>query len=180
MKSQVLKQYSKRFIITLLIAFIFVGLINEGAHYLQKEETDRPPEIKKLLIPLGTEKLIKAGEKPPAIPSDLAFVIGDTLLVQNKDSVPHELGPLFIPPGSSASLVMEDANKYTLGCTFQPSRFLDFNVKSRTTGYSRIQALSLATPPTAVFLFIYSILIFPLSIGKSLSKTVDSQENSEL
>lgn len=154
--------YRKRFLLSVLGAFIFVGLVNEGAHLLLKEKTDRPPEIVEVSIPAGTAERISAGEADPTIPSELIFVIGDTLLVTNEDDVPHELGPLWIPAGSSASLVMENANKYTLGCTFQPSRYLDFDVRSRTTATSRLQAFGLATPPTAMFFFLYSLLVFPL------------------
>jgi hypothetical protein len=162
-----LNKYGKRLLISTLAAIFFVGIINETAHFLQKEKTDRPPEKVTLTIPAGTAERVAAGEAEPSIPTELTFVIGDTLLVQNEDNVPHELGPLFIPAGANASLVMEDANKYTLGCTFQPSRFLDFNVNSRTTANSRIQAFALATPPTAMFFFIYSTLVFPIKNKKS-------------
>jgi hypothetical protein len=157
-----LRPYTNRFIVTVLIALVFVGAINEGAHLIQKDKNDRPPETVRLVIPAGTAELVAAGELEPSIPSELSFVIGDTLLVENQDIVPHELGPLFIPVGASASLTMEDANRYTLGCTFQPSRYLDFNVRSRTTIISRLQAFALATPPTAMFFYIYSLLVFPI------------------
>jgi len=153
--------YKKRFLLSLLGAFIFVGLINEGTHLLLKEKTDRPPETVEISIPAGTAERVNAGEAVPSIPSELIFVLGDTLQVINEDDVPHELGPLWIPAGSSASLLMENANKYTLGCTFQPSRYLDFDVRSRTTAKSRYQAFGLATPPTAMFFFLYSLLVFP-------------------
>jgi len=155
------QSHLKRLLISLLVATIFVGAINEGAHLIQKERTDRQPETVTIVIPAGTAKLVAAEKVEPTIPSALTFVIGDILLVINDDDVPHELGPLFIPAGSSASLVMEDANKYTLGCTFQPSRYLDFNVHSRTTSTSRLQAFALATPPTTMFFFVYSFLVFP-------------------
>jgi len=161
MKYKPYTPYLKRFALVFLIALLFVGLINEGAHLIHKEETDRPPETVELTIPTGTAGQVAAGETPPSIPTELTFVIGDTLLVTNHDSVPHELGPLFIPAGTSASLVMEDANKYTLGCTFQPSRYLDFNVRSRTTATSRLQAFALAAPPTAMFFFFYSLRGWP-------------------
>jgi hypothetical protein len=162
----------KRLLITFLIAILFVGGINEGAHLIQKEKTDRPPETVELIIPAGTAKLVAMGESEPSIPSELTFVIGDTLLVKNEDEIPHELGPLFVPAGSSASLKMEDANKYTLGCTFQPSRYLDFNVRSRTTTLSKLQALGLAAPPMGVFLFIYSLLVFPIDPKRAEKENV--------
>ncbi len=154
--------YLIRFLLCALIALSFVGLINETAHRLQKSKTDRPPETIELTIPYGTAEQVAAGENPPEIPAELTFVIGDTLQVTNHDDVPHELGPLYIPAGTSASLNMDDANKYTLGCTFTPSQYLDFNVSPRTTARSRLQAFALAGPPTAMFFFVYSLLVFPV------------------
>ncbi|MBT3189843.1 MAG: hypothetical protein HN736_11255 [Anaerolineae bacterium] len=171
--------YKKRFIITFFAALLFVGIINEGAHILLKEKTDRLPEIVEISIPAGTAERIESGEADPTIPSELIFVIGDTLQVTNQDDVPHELGPLWIPAGSSASLLMENANKYTLGCTFQPSRYLDFDVRSRTTATSRLQAFGLATPPTAMFFFLYSLLVFPLKGKREKENPADLLKMSE-
>jgi len=171
--------YKKRFLITLFSALLFVGIINEGTHLLLKEKTDRPPETVEIFIPAGTAERVEAGEADPTIPSELTFVIGDTLRVINQDDVPHELGPLWIPIGSSASLLMENANKYTLGCTFQPSRYLDFDVRSRTTAISRLQAFGLATPPTAMFFFLYSLLVFPLKDKRKKENSADLTKTSE-
>lgn len=171
--------YKKRFIIIFLFALVFVGVVNEGTHLLLKEKTDRPPETVKISIPAGTAERVNAGEAIPTIPSELVFVIGDTLLVSNQDDVPHELGPLWIPAGSSASLLMENANKYTLGCTFQPSKYLDFDVRSRTTATSRVQAFALATPPTTMFFFLYSLLVYPLKGNGKKEKLTNSTPPSE-
>ena len=154
--------YLKRLLIATLLASIFVGGINEGAHQLFKEDTDRAPETVEIDIPRGTAKKVEAGQQVPSIPEEMVFVVGDTLRVNNHDSVDHELGPLFIPAGSSASLLMEDANKYVLGCSFQPTQYLGFDVRSRTTTNSRLEAFALAAPPTAMFFFVYSLLIYPL------------------
>jgi len=173
------RKYAKRFLISVLVALVFVGIVNEGAHLILKEKTDRPPETTEIIIPSGTADRIAAGEADPSIPSELIFVIGDTLMVKNQDNVPHELGPLWIPVGSSASLLMENANKYTLGCTFQPSKYLDFDVRSRTTSLSRIQAFGLATPPTAMFFFLYSLLVFPVNGKRKKEKLAAAPSPSE-
>jgi len=157
--------YARRFLLVLVMSLLFVALVNEGAHLLLREKTDRPTQTVELVIPAGTAERVAAGEEPPSIPKEMVFVIGDRLLVRNEDSVPHELGALYIPPGSSASLTMDDANKYTLGCTFTPSRYLNFDVRPRTTALSRLQAFALATPPTTMFFFVYSLLLFP--VGES-------------
>lgn len=169
------RPYVKRFLISLIISLLFVGIVNEGAHLLLKEKTDRAPQTTEIIIPAGTAELIAAGGADPSIPSELVFVIGDTLMVTNQDDVPHELGPLWIPAGSSASLLIENANKYTLGCTFQPSKYLDFDVRSRTSSLSRLQALGLATPPTAMFFFLYSLVLYPLKGQKDNGKVAVSK-----
>ena len=155
--------YIKRLLICFLASLLFVGVISEGAHLLNKEKTDRQPEIIELIIPAGTANRIAAGEAINTIPEGLVFVLGDTLRIVNQDEANHELGPLYIPSGTSASMLMEDANKYTLGCTFQPSRYFNFDVRSRTTLGSRFQALMLAAPPSTMFFFIYSLLVYPVN-----------------
>lgn len=162
MTSEKFRPYLRRLAWCFLVALLFVGLINEGTHFFLKEEGDRPPETIELVIPAGTAERIAAGEAPPSIPNDLVFTIGDTLKVVNQDEVAHELGALYIPPGASASLAMEDANKYQLGCSFTPSRFLNFDVRPRTTAITRLQAFAFATPPMALFFFVYSLLVFPV------------------
>ena len=157
-----LRPYLKRFLLSLLIALFFVGLVSEIAHWVFKEDTDHPPQTVTLLIPAGTAQRVAQGESPPNIPDNLSFVVGDTLEVINQDTVSHELGPLFIPAGTTASLEMNSASSYTLGCSFQPSRYLDFDIRQPTTLTSRLKALALSTPPTLAFIFLYSFLVFPL------------------
>lgn len=162
-----LRPYLQRLLLSLLIALFFVGLVNEIAHRLLKEDTDRPPQTLTLVIPAGTAQRVARGESQPAIPDSMSFVVGDTLEVVNQDTQSHELGPLFIPAGTTASLVMDSASSYTLGCSFQPSRYLDFDIQQPTTLASRLKALALATPPTLAFIYLYSFLVFPLKVKPS-------------
>lgn len=161
MKEKILT-YMKRLIVVSLLASLFVGGINEGAHILFKEETDRAPKTVEIDIPKGTAERVEKEQEVPSIPEEMVFVVGDKLQVNNHDSVDHELGPLYIPAGSSASLRMENAKKYVLGCSFQSTQYLGFDVRSRTTTTSRLEAFALATPPTAMFFFVYSLLLYPL------------------
>ena len=170
------RPYAHRLLIVFLVALVFVGIINEGAHLLLKDKNDRAPEMIEIIIPAGTADEIAAGEAPISLPKELTFVIGDTLRVKNEDHTDHELGPLYVPAGSSASLQMEDANKYTLGCAFTPSKFLNFDVRTRTTAISRLQAFALATPPTAMFFFVYSLLVFPLKQKNKIDMPLQSAD----
>lgn len=177
MKTKILT-YLKRLLIASLLASIFVGGINEGAHQLFKEDTDRAPKTIEVDIPRGTAEKVQSGQQVPSIPDEMVFVVGDRLRVNNHDTADHELGPLYIPAGSSASLMMEDANKYVLGCSFQPSQYLGFDVRSRTTTNSRLEAFALATPPTAMFFFVYSLLIYPLQERSDRSGTAHKREQA--
>lgn len=154
--------YIKRFLITTVIATIIVFALSEGYYRWQREDTSRAPGVIQLVIPEGTAERVKKGQPVPSIPETMIFVMGDTLMVKNEDTVDHELGPLWIPPGTSASLVMEQANDYVYSCSFQSSKYLGLTVREAVTWKSRLAALWYGVPPMLMFLFIYSLLIFPL------------------
>lgn len=153
---------ARRLLFIFIISFGLVWVGSEIAFRYLKEETDRTPQMVSIVIPAGTAAQVEAGEPVPSIPSEMAFVLGDTLQVKNEDSVNHQLGPLWIPAGTSASLSLDHADKYAYTCSFQPTRYLGIDVNKPTTLGTRITALSMATPVTAALLFVYSILIWPL------------------
>jgi hypothetical protein len=144
------------------VSLLFVLAISEIAHALQREDFDRPAEIVSITIPAGTAQKVAAGQDEPSIPAELSFVVGDTLLVYNDDSADHELGPLFIPAGASASLLMSDANQFEIACSFRPSQFLGLTVQEATTLNIRLVALAYVTPATTIFIFLYSLALWPL------------------
>jgi hypothetical protein len=139
---------------------ILVG--SEIAYKYVRDVGDRAPELVELVIPPGTAARVEAGAAVPSIPEEMVFVAGDTLLVRNQDVVAHQLGPLWIPAGAGASLVLEKPERIAYSCSFQTSKYLDLNVRPPTTLSTRIAALSLTVPPTTMFLFLYSIIIWPL------------------
>ena len=152
----------RRAIILFLISLALVWAVSEGAYWLQKDKSDRAPSQIELVIPEGTAASIAAGQPVPSIPDEMVFVVGDTLVVRNNDLSDHQLGPLWVPAGTSASLVLDQANRYAYTCSFQTSKFLGLTVKSATTLSTRLSALMVAVPATTAFLFVYSILIWPL------------------
>ena len=157
-----LRPYWIRLGIILLFSVIAVAIFNEVVYSLQKDEYDRAPQTIQLVIPAGTAQEIEAGQNPPGIPAEMSFVVGDTLEVKNEDSASHQLGPLWVPPGTSASLVMGQADKLSYSCSFQTTRYLGIDVHQATTMTTRITALALAAPTTAVMLFLYSLVALPI------------------
>jgi hypothetical protein len=151
-----------RLAITLFISIVLVWVGSEVAFYFIKENTDRLPEEIELVIPVGTAEKVAAGEPIPSIPEEMAFVLGDTLIVNNQDTVDHQLGPIWIPPRSKASLVLDAAERYAYSCSFQTSQYLGLNVTQPTTWKTRLVALGFTVPATTAFLFIYSLALWPL------------------
>jgi len=164
----------RRFIVLLLISSALVWLVSEVAFQLQKGENDRAPLVHELVIPYGTAAEVSAGQKVPEIPEEMVFVVGDILLVRNEDVSDHQLGPLWIPAGASASLLMEKAERTAYSCSFQNTKYLGLLVQESTTISTRLSALALAAPATAMFLFVYSLIIWPLAPNGKKNKAVPS------
>src|SRR5574337_618343 len=113
----------KRFVLFLLIGLAFGSVLAQIPFMLLPHLT-RPPQQVTLVIPPGTAQRVAEGQQPPSIPENIVFVVGDTLVVKNEDSVQHQLGPLFIPSGSSASLPLDTEQKYQFECSFEPTKYL--------------------------------------------------------
>jgi hypothetical protein len=152
-----------RLSITFVAAFALVWIGSEVAFYFLRGDTDRTPQEIELVIPAGTAAKIEAGEPVPAIPDEMTFVLGDTLVVRNEDKVDHQLGPLWIPPQRNASLVLDAAQRYAYSCSFKTTRYLGLNVKQATTWQTRVVGLGFAVPPTTMFFFVYSLVLWPLN-----------------
>jgi len=156
------RPYLVRLLITTLLGFSFVALFNETSYLLQREKSDRAPKVVQLVIPAGTAEKVTAGERQVSLPENMTFVVGDQLEVINQDSVDHQLGPLWVPPASTARLVLNQPNRFDYSCSFTPSRYLGIDVRQATTLQTRLAGLMIAAPATVAFLFLYSLLIFPL------------------
>lgn len=156
------RPFLTRLIIISGLSLIFTLLFNEATYMMQKDASDRAPQTITLVIPAGTAQQIEAGEPVPSIPEEMVFVVGDVLEVKNEDSVSHQLGPIWVPPGSSGRLVMEQAEKLSLRCSFQSAQFLGLDVRPATTMNTRLIALLLTTPTLAVLIFLYSLAAYPI------------------
>jgi hypothetical protein len=151
---------------SLILGCILAYLLSESAFLVIKNNLDREPQRVELVIPNGTAERIAAGQTVPAIPKDMLFVVGDVLVVTNQDSTNHQLGPTFVPAGSSAMLNMTDPNEYTYSCSFAPTRNLGISVRPRVDFLTRFQAIFLAGPPMATLIVLYSFVMWPLKPRK--------------
>jgi len=146
----------KRILVSLLIGLLLGLVINEFTFYFLKE-TARPPQEIVLTIPAGTAEQVARGEQPPAIPENMVFVVGDTLIVQNEDTVDHKLGPLWIPAITSASLSLDQEESLAFECSFQPGKYFGLDVREALTISTRLFGILYSGLPMAVLIALYSL-----------------------
>jgi hypothetical protein len=147
----------KRVLFSLLIGLIMGVVLNEVT-FLFLKETARPPKTIELVIPLGTAASVARGEAPPGIPDSMVFVVGDTLVVKNEDVSDHQLGPLWIPAGTSASLSLDDAQSYAYSCSFQPGKYFGLDVHEALTFGTRIYGIFYSGIPLGILIAVYAVI----------------------
>lgn len=155
--ARVLKRVALSIFLGLLVGF----LISEISFLFLKQD-NRAPETVELLIPEGTAEQVARGETPPDIPDGMTFVVGDILLVRNNDVVSHELGPLWIPAGASAEMVLDRDQNFIFACSFQPSNYFGLDVREPVTIWTRIGGIVFAGIPMAAIIAVYSIIVWPI------------------
>ena len=148
----------KRIVISVSLGLLIATIFTEVSYRILKRE-NRAPERVELTIPAGTAKEIAKGQSPLSIPADMAFVVGDTLVVVNQDSVDHQLGPLWIPPGTSASLNLDTEQNYAFQCSFQPTKVFGLDVHEPVTPLTRLTGIMFGGLPLGALLSVYSVLL---------------------
>lgn len=124
-----------RILFGMIVGLLMAIPFSEFAFRWQGNTTSRPPKTVVLDIPPGTAE--EVGQGKTVIPESMTFVAGDVLLVQNRDSVLHTLGPLVIPPGSSATLPLNNVGNLSVICSFEPTNYLGLDI---------FEPLTLSTP----------------------------------
>jgi len=153
-----LSQNLKIIIISILLGVLIAAVMSEISYQVLKQE-NREPQRVELIIPAGTAERVARGEVPPTIPEDLSFVVGDVLVVVNDDNVDHQLGPLWIPSGTSASLPLDSEQKFAFSCSFQPTKYLGLDVNEPVTLGTRLTGILFAGFPMGALFAVYGILV---------------------
>lgn len=149
----------RRILLSFVLGFISAAATTEFAYFLFKRE-NREPMVVEIVIPPGTAEEIRQGNLAElGIPKDMNFVVGDILTVVNQDSENHVLGPLWIPPGSSASMKLEAEESLLYECSFQPENYFGLTVREPVTWRTRISGIFFAGFPLSMMFAVYSGLI---------------------
>lgn len=142
----------------MLIGILFGVAIGEIPFIFQRE-TARPPKTITITIPPGTAEHVALGEKPPTIPENMIFVVGDLLVVENNDSADHKLGPLWIPAHTSAQLSLGVKENLAYECSFQPGKYFGLDVRDPLTMATRIFGMLYAGIPLGILISLYSLVL---------------------
>lgn len=156
------QQHYVRILVSLVIGILFAVLINEVSFLFMGSGSTRPAQKTQIVIPAGTQQLINSGHAQSIFPDDLNFVIGDELVITNQDSVDHTFGNVFIPKGTSATVVFNSANSFAYECSFEPKKVLGFEVREPLTTSTRLFGILVAGVPLGVMLYIYSLAASPI------------------
>ncbi len=152
----------RRIVWSMLIGLLMGVLVSEGSFYLLNDGSTRPPKLVVLDIPPGTAVQVARGQGSANLPADMTFVVGDRLQVNNHDVVAHQLGPLFIPPGTSASMNLASEDGYNLLCSFEPSKYLQLTVLPPLTVWTRIIGVLEIGLNAGFVIAVYALIAIPV------------------
>jgi len=159
----------RRVVLLGIAGLIFGTVLTEVAFAIMPGMDTRPPRQIVLVIPPGTAERVSQGEQPPTIPLNMVFVVGDTLVVRNEDTVEHQLGPMWVPAGSSASLQLNVAQKLSFQCSFVPTKVLGLDVSQPLTTGTRMEGIVVGGIPMGIVTVLYSLLLWPIKKTKPSS-----------
>jgi len=112
---------------------LFIGGISLLAWFILTGGITRGPARIEYIIPAGTAERVAAGEAVPSIPARAVFVVGDVLVFRNQDRVNHQLGPFWIPAGTTLTIPLERPSTLNYLCTIHPSGSIDLEVRPQNS-----------------------------------------------
>ena len=150
--------FIKRIVISMGVGLL-IGLALSEITFIFLGRTARAPQTVTMTIPPNTAELVARGEQPPTLPQGMTFVVGDVLVIDNQDSVDHQLGPLWIPAGTSGQLMLGQPESLAYECSFQTTNYLGMDVYEPLTLSTRFFGVFFAGIPMGILIALYSALI---------------------
>ena len=138
---------------------LVIGLLLSELTFLFLGETARKPTTITVVVPAGTAELVSQGEQPPSLPQNMNFVTGDILIIDNQDSVDHQLGPLWIPAGTIGHLVLGEPESLAYECSFQKNKYVGLDIHDPLTLGTRIYGVIFAGLPMGILIAVYASIL---------------------
>jgi len=87
-------------------------------------------ETVRLVIPAGTSKKVNAGKDVEGIPDRISANVGDTLVVENRDSSTQFISGFAISPGQTMKIPLLREGTYMTNCSAHRNRSIEMVVKA--------------------------------------------------
>jgi hypothetical protein len=152
----------RRIALSMLVGLALGAIVSELSFYFLNNGQTRAPKLVEIDIPAGTAARVARGEADTSLPASMTFVVGDKLLVRNLDTATHQLGPLLIPAGTSASMNLATEQGYSLLCSFEPSKYLQLTVLPPLTIWTRIVGILEAGLNVGFLIAVYAVFAIPI------------------
>lgn len=112
-----------------LALFGFLAVLFVGSAVLLSHMIEQPEGVNRLVvIQPGTGARLDAGENVAIIPPDLHFQLRDRLVVENRDSEAHVVGPFTIGAGERLEEPISRVASFDGFCTIHPNGSVTINV----------------------------------------------------
>lgn len=172
---QVGKTYSKRRkwteLFLLIAGSMFVVFVLATIALLIYTDGSREPIVHVLDIPPGSWDLIEQGENPLEIPPTWSFYADDTLVLDNRDDVPHTLGSWYVPPNTVRRFDLQPVYGGFFACSLHPSGGITLDIQPRDFDFAII-----AFPVLGFGFSVGVILWIGLNVIRSLDHEPDISE----
>ncbi|MDP1545425.1 MAG: hypothetical protein Q8L87_05330 [Anaerolineales bacterium] len=148
----------KRIAISVVVGLL-IGLVLSEGTFIFLGRTARAPQTITVIVPAGTSELVARGEQPPTLPQGMTFVVGDVLVIENEDSVDHQLGPLWIPAGAAGQLVLGQPESLAYECSFQADNYIGMDVYESLTLGTRVYGILFTGIPMGILIALYAAIL---------------------
>ncbi|WP_419909544.1 hypothetical protein [Candidatus Poriferisodalis sp.] len=112
-----------------LLLYLVGGLLIAAIPVVVARFVDQPAgDTYTIDIPPGTAAAIAAGEDVEVIPDELGLTLRDVLIIVNRDSVAHTIGPFEIGPGEQSEHSFNEVAAISAYCSLHPSGSISISI----------------------------------------------------
>ncbi len=117
---------SRRPVLTALITVAAAAVIFAGCG-----GGDRQGETVTIKIPPNASELVAQGKNVPGVPDRIVGTVGDTLVIDNRDSSTQFVAGYSISPGQSLKIPLNRAGDYETNCSAHEDKSLKMSISEQ-------------------------------------------------
>ncbi len=108
---------------------VAVGVVVAVAGHSSSSSVAADGRLWSFVVPAGTkDRMDKGLLTEDVLPEQLTVSVGDTVLIENEDSVVHSFGPFTVRPGESQKMTFSEPGYYFGVCTAGPHETITITV----------------------------------------------------